>query len=225
MQHIIFLNCYDSSDKTKQICRITRAFSARINGTKTHLSQHMRFWFSDKGLSETANVQLRQRLRCSHDTLFAIWASTLEICVYRTFLYCDDYRHSLYDWHLFGKLYDPWVCTIITMWVRPSPVSEKVHNSLTTRYIFITFCTHMHANITWPLACEVPGIWQMWVCYSAIDPLVKILITLEPYGIFWMHTYIFVQPPCYAKRWRGFAEHHFGQSSSFSENAHNSGTA
>ena len=27
---------------------------------------------------------------------------------------------------------------------------------------------------------------------------------------------------CHAKRWRGFAAHHFGRSSSFSENAHNS---
>ena len=29
---------------------------------------------------------------------------------------------------------------------------------------------------------------------------------------------------CHAKRWRGFVEHHFGQFSSFSENAHNSRT-
>ena len=54
-------------------------------------------------------------------------------------------------------LHDPWVCTLITMWVRPSVcpwVSENAHNSWTTWLIWITFCIHIHVNIPCPLACE-----------------------------------------------------------------------
>ena len=58
--------------------------------------------------------------------------------------------------------------------------------------------------------------------------LVKMLITLEPHGIFasnFVYLCIFtLSSHCHAKRWRGFVGHHFGLSSSFSENAHNSST-
>ena len=58
--------------------------------------------------------------------------------------------------------------------------------------------------------------------------LVKMLITLEPHGIFASNfVYLCIltlSSHCHAKRWRGFVEHHFGRSSSFSENAHNSWT-
>ena len=58
--------------------------------------------------------------------------------------------------------------------------------------------------------------------------LVKMLITLEPHGIFaakFVHLCILtLSSHCYAKGWRGFVEHHFGRSSSFSEKAHNSWT-
>ena len=59
--------------------------------------------------------------------------------------------------------------------------------------------------------------------------LVKLLITLEPCWISGSNfVYLFtliLSSHLYAKRWRGFAEHHFGRSRSFSENAHNSLTA
>ena len=46
--------------------------------------------------------------------------------------------------------------------------------------------------------------------------LVKMLITLEPRGIF-TSNFVYLctltlSDHCYAKRWRGFADHHFGQS-------------
>ena len=52
------------------------------------------------------------------------------------------------------------------------------------------------------------------------------LITLEPHGIFpsnFVHLCILTLSS-HANRWRGFVEHHFGRSSYFSENAHNSWT-
>ena len=56
--------------------------------------------------------------------------------------------------------------------------------------------------------------------------LLKILITLEPHGIFRSNfAYkIILTLFChwYAKWWRGIAEHYFGPSMHFSENAHNS---
>ena len=60
------------------------------------------------------------------------------------------------------------------------------------------------------------------------DHLVKILITLKPRGIF-TSNFVYLctltlSSHCHAKRWQGFAEHHFGWSSSFSENAQNSWT-
>ena len=61
-----------------------------------------------------------------------------------------------------------------------------------------------------------------------LDQLVKLLITLEPRSIF-TSNFVYLctltlSTHCHAKRWRGFAEHHFGRSSSFSENVHNSWT-
>ena len=59
--------------------------------------------------------------------------------------------------------------------------------------------------------------------------LVKMLITLETPGIFGSDfVYLCIltfSSHWYAKRRRGFTEHHFGRSSSFCENAHNSGNA
>ena len=56
--------------------------------------------------------------------------------------------------------------------------------------------------------------------------LVKMLITLEPDGIFGSN-FVFLciltlSSHWYTKRGRSFTEHHFGWSSSFGENAHNS---
>ena len=65
------------------------------------------------------------------------------------------------------QLHDPWVCTIITM----------------------------------------------WVCLSVRHQLVKILINLEPYGIFGSNfAYLFIlilSSHWYAKRWLDIAERHF----------------
>ena len=56
--------------------------------------------------------------------------------------------------------------------------------------------------------------------------LVKMLITLEPQGIFFSNlAYLCILTlfsHWYAKRRRDFTEHHFGRSSSIGENAHNS---
>ena len=54
----------------------------------------------------------------------------------------------------------------------------------------------------------------------------KIIKTFEPNGLCGSNfAYLFIlilSSHWYAKRWRGFAEDYFGQSRSFSENAHNS---
>ena len=56
--------------------------------------------------------------------------------------------------------------------------------------------------------------------------LVKMLITLEPHGIFGSNfVYLCIltlSSHWYEKRRRGSTEYHFGRSSSFGENAHNS---
>ena len=56
--------------------------------------------------------------------------------------------------------------------------------------------------------------------------LVKMLINLEPHGIFGSNfVYLCILTlfsHWYEKRGRGFTEHHFGRSSSFGENAQNS---
>ena len=58
--------------------------------------------------------------------------------------------------------------------------------------------------------------------------LVKMLITLEPHGIFgsnFVYYCILTLPSrWYAKRWWSFTVHHFGRSNSFDENAYNSWT-
>ena len=56
--------------------------------------------------------------------------------------------------------------------------------------------------------------------------LVKIIITLEPDGIYGSNfiylCILTLSSHWYDKMWRGFTEHHFGRLSSFGENAHNS---
>ena len=56
--------------------------------------------------------------------------------------------------------------------------------------------------------------------------LMKMLITLEPCSVFGSNfeylCILTLSSNWYAKRSLGFTEHHFGRSSSFSENAHNS---
>ena len=56
--------------------------------------------------------------------------------------------------------------------------------------------------------------------------VVKMHITLEPccaFGSKFEYLCILALPShCYAKQRRGFTKHHFGRSSSFNENAHNS---
>ena len=56
--------------------------------------------------------------------------------------------------------------------------------------------------------------------------LVKMLITFEPHGIFGSNSVnlciLTLSSHWYEKGLRGFTEHHFGRSSSFNENVHNS---
>ena len=63
------------------------------------------------------------------------------------------------------------------------------------------------------------GFTEIFNCSACCGLLAKILITLEPYGIVWI-----LSSHWYAKRWRGFAEHHLGRSRYFSETAQNSWT-
>ena len=132
-------------------------------------------------------------------------------------------------------MHNPQVCTRITVLsvclsICLSSVSENAYNTWTTWNIFIIFhtntCQHylstvMYNSLFWwtNFAEHQLKIW---------DQLVKMLITLEPRGIFtsnFVYLCTLTLSSHYpAKRWQGFAEHHFGRSSSFSENAHNSWT-
>ena len=107
-----------------------------------------------------------------------------------------------------------------------SSVSENAYNYWTAWNILIKFCILIHVNIIY---------WLPWITVffaehqlKIWDQLVKMLITLEPCSIF-TSNFVYLctltlSIHCHAKRWRGFAKHHFGRSSSFSENAHNSWT-
>ena len=87
----------------------------------------------------------------------------------------------------------------------------------------------MHVNILLPLACEITFFMDeglLSISPACCGQLVKILISLEPYGVFgsyFAYSFGFIlSSHWYEKRLRGFAEHHFGLTRSFSENAHNS---
>ena len=103
-------------------------------------------------------------------------------------------------------------------------VSENAHNSWTPWYIDFKFCILMYFNIVQPLPCKM---WRDFTehHFGRRALLVKMLVTLEPCGIFASNfVYLCIltlSSHCHAVRWRGFVEHHFGRSSSFSENAHN----
>ena len=132
---------------------------------------------------------------------------------------------------------NPQVCTRITVClsvclsVCPSSVSENAYNSWTAWNILIKFSILIHVNIIYRLPCITVFFDGRGFAEHQLkiwDQLVKMLITLEPRGIF-TSNFVYLctltlSSHCHAKRWRGFAEHHFGRSSSFSENAHNSWT-
>ena len=84
------------------------------------------------------------------------------------------------------------------------------------------FSNHWHALF-------LVNIGLLSNCQACCCQLVKILITLEPYGIFgsyFAHLFILIlSSHWYPKRWRGYADHHCGRSMSFSENAQYSWTA
>ena len=115
--------------------------------------------------------------------------------------------------------------------VCPSSVSENAYNSWTAWNILIKFCILIHVNIIYRLPCITVFFGGRGFAEHQLkiwDQLVKMLITLEPRSIF-TSNFVYLctltlSIHCHAKRWRGFAEHHFGRSSSFSENAHNSWT-
>ena len=79
-----------------------------------------------------------------------------------------------------------------------------------------TFPNHWHARPP----------FLMDISLACCGQLVKILTTLEPYGILdqILHTYLFQYCPATGMQNsdepRGFAEHHFGQLSFFSGKAH-----
>ena len=82
-----------------------------------------------------------------------------------------------------GMHYNHYVCPS----VRPLAVSGNAHNSLTQWYTLIIFCMHIHVNIPETLAYK--STFLMDEGLLSINPtccgqLVKMLITLEPYGIF-----------------------------------------
>ena len=91
--------------------------------------------------------------------------------------------------------------------------------------------TLIHVNIIYRLPCITVFFDGRGFAEHQLkiwDQLVKMLITLVPRGIF-TSNFVYLctltlSSHCHANRWRGFAEHHFGRSSSFNENAHNSWT-
>ena len=134
-------------------------------------------------------------------------------------------------------LYDPWVCTLITMRVHPSVCYQLVkmfitiephgiyysHFAYTCMSSFPT-CNHWHANLSifvtytyWFAICN---------CQACCGQLVKLLTTLEPYGIFrsnFAYSFNFILSSHPRMQTGGeVVEHHFCRSRSFSQNAHNS---
>ena len=85
---------------------------------------------------------------------------------------------------------------VVSLSVCSCSVREKAHNSCTTLYIFIKFGIHMHVNIVNPLA-YVTAFFDGQTLLSTnpvgCGQFVKMLITLEPQGIFWsnLHSYLF----------------------------------
>ena len=83
----------------------------------------------------------------------------------------------------------------------------------------------MYGNIPEPLACETTFLIDIGLlsnCRACCDQLIKILITVEPYGIcrskFAYLSILILSSYWYAKRRRWFAEHHFGRSRSCKPN-------
>ena len=107
-------------------------------------------------------------------------------------------------------------------------VSENAHNSWTPWYIHFKFCILMYFNIVQPLPCKTVTRLRQSIILAGRALLVKMLITLKPRVIitsnFVYLCTLTLSSHCYANRWRGFTEHHFGGSSSFTENARNSWT-
>ena len=131
-------------------------------------------------------------------------------------------------------LHNPQVCTRIAVCVRLSVRHQLAKTLITLETawnILIKFCILIHVNIIYRLPCITVFFGGRGFAEHQLkiwDHLVKMLITLEPRSIF-TSNFVYLctltlSIHCHAKRWRGFAEHHFGRSSFFSENAHNSNT-
>ena len=115
---------------------------------------------------------------------------------------------------------------------RSSSFSENAHNSWTPWHIHFKFCILIYFNIVRPLPCKT----VTRLCRASFWPVKPLKSRVS----FWLrsfsenaHLYAYVFKHCTAqwlvqtlvcKRSRGFTEHHFGWSSSFSENAHISST-
>ena len=99
---------------------------------------------------------------------------------------------------------------------RSSSFSENAHNSWTLWYICFKFCILMYLNIVQPLLCKTVTRLRQASFWLVELSLVKMLITLEPHGIFASNFVslctLTLSDHYHAKRWRGFAEHHFGRS-------------
>ena len=86
-------------------------------------------------------------------------------------------------------------------------------------------------NIIYRLPC-ITFFWWTWLCRASAKNLGSVSENAHnswtPWYIHFKFCILMYFNPlsshCHAKRWRGFAEHHFGRSSSISEKAHNSWT-
>ena len=87
----------------------------------------------------------------------------------------------------------------------------------------------MYFNIARSVVCKKGDEASPSIILDGQTLLVKMLIPFTPRGAYGSNfVYLFILTLSihwYVKRGRGFTEHHFGRSSSFNENAHNSWTA
>ena len=104
-------------------------------------------------------------------------------------------------------------------YIKTTPPREplvQIQNNFTES----TLSNHLHA---WPPFFMGEGLLS--ISPECCGQLVKMLINLEPNGIFGSnYAYLFIltlSRHMYAKRRRRFAKYYFGQSRYFSENAHN----
>ena len=91
-------------------------------------------YLSSKDSDQTCNPSSLTRVfaSCTNNACYFISSNKRRTVTCMEYDFSRNFHTSIFDFHC-RKLHDPWVCTIITMWVRPSvcswSVSENAHNS------------------------------------------------------------------------------------------------